>query len=136
MIRTFRSKIQKKTMVLCVMPVAILFVCFFWYKMAIAACFSAVLFVAIIDRLLHTDYVITDDDKLLVRKGRFSKVRSYDLAAIRYAEIVPPSRIAFLRDKNTVLITMFDGKMIFITPYPAVEFCRYVMSRKNKETTE
>lgn len=132
MIRTFRSKIDKKTLVLCVLPAAILFVYFFWNQWPLLAFACALFQVFIMERMLHTEYIFTDNGVLLVKKGRFSKVKSYALSDIRSAEVVQSSRIAFLRNKHMILLTMNDGRMVFLIPYPAKEFCQYLMKKKNQ----
>lgn len=132
MIRTFRSKIDKKALVLCVLPAAILFVYFFWNQWPLLAFACALFQVFIMERMLHTEYIFDDNGDLIVKKGRFSKVKSYALSDIRSAEVVQPSRIAFLRNRHVVLLTMNDGKMVFVTPCPAKDFCQYLMKKKNQ----
>ncbi|MBP3567195.1 MAG: hypothetical protein IKA86_01350 [Paraprevotella sp.] len=135
MIRTFHSKIDKKALLLCVLPAAALLVYFFWNRMPLPVFFCAVFLVFVIERMLHTDYVFTDEGILLVRRGRFARVREVRLADIDTVEMVQPSPVAFLRNKDTVLLTMKNGAMLFVTPFPAEEFCRY-MEKKRQEMTD
>lgn len=134
MIRTFHSKIDKKSLLLCVLPAAALLIFFFWNKMPLPVLFCAVFLVFIIERMLHTEYVFTDEGTLLIRKGRFSRTHEVPLADIVAVEVVQPSAVALLRNKNTVLLTMKDGALLFVTPFPASDFCRYMERRRLKTT--
>lgn len=133
MVRTFHSRIDKKTLVFCLLPATVLAVFFFWVKQPLAALCFMVFLVFVIERLIHTAYTFTDDGWLTVCRGRFSKVGRYALADIEKADIVRPSSLAFLKPKDTVMLTFRNGGVRFITPFPAEEFCRY-FNRKKRET--
>lgn len=136
MIRTFHSKINRKTLCLCLLPGTVLTVYFFWVKLPLPALCCMVFLVFVVERLIHTSYVFTDDGFLWVNQGRFSKARQYALDSIVKAEVVHPSALDFLRNKDTVMLTFRDGGVRFITPTPAVEFCKYFNRRKKEKKEE
>lgn len=130
MIRTFHSKINKVTLFCCLLPATVLAVYFFWVKMPLAALVFMLLVVVVIERLIHTSYIFTDDGMLWIDKGRFSKKTRIALTDIREAEVVRTSAISLLKNRETVMLTMQDGSMRFVAPFPAEDFCRYLNHRK------
>ena len=75
MIRTFHSKVNRKTLCFCLLPGTVLAVYFFWVKLPLPALCCMVFLVFVVERLIHTSYVFTDDGFLWVNRGRFSKAR-------------------------------------------------------------
>ena len=132
MIRTFHSKINRKTLVFNLLPGTVLAVYFFWVKLPLAALCFMVFVVFVVERLVHTCYVFTDDGFLQIHQGRFSKTVRYSLAEIEKAEVVRPTTIAFLKNRDTVMLTLHGGAVKFVTPCPAEEFCRYFNKRKRE----
>lgn len=132
MIRTFHSKLNRKTLVFCLLPATVLAVYFFWVKLPLPALCCMVFLVFVVERLIHTFYVFADDGCLYIHQGRFSKVRKLALADIREAAVVSPSSLAFLKSRDTVMLELRDGSLRFITPSPAEEFCRYLKRRKEE----
>ncbi|MCD8318160.1 MAG: hypothetical protein LUC45_04595 [Paraprevotella sp.] len=136
MIRTFHSKINKKMFLGCLLPGTVLAVCFFWMKQPVAALCFMVFLVFVIERLIHTMYVFTDDGRLFIHQGRFSKDCKLCLSDIEKAEIIRASSLAFLKNRHSVMLTMQNGSIIFITPFPAEEFCKYFDKKKKEATTQ
>ncbi len=133
MIRTFHSKVDRKTLCFCLLPGTVLAVYFFWIKQPLPALCAMVFLVFVVERLIHTSYVFTDDGHLLVCRGRFAKVRRLRLDDISRAEVVRAGGLSFLRHKDTVALTLRDGTTKLITPSPAEEFCRYLRKRRDGE---
>lgn len=77
----------------------------------------------------------TDEGCLFIHQGRFSKVSRHSLSDIEKVDIVRPSSLSFLKNKDTVMLTFCDGSIKFITPFPAEEFCRY-FKRKQEDFLE
>ena len=115
MIRTFHAKINKKILFFSLLPATVLAIYFFWVKLPLAALCCMVFLVFVVERLIHTYYVFTDEGCLFIHQGRFSKVCRYSL--------------------DTVMLTFYDGSIKFITPFPAEEFCRY-FKRKQEDFLE
>ena len=91
-----------------------------------------VFMVFVVERLIHTFYVFADDGCLYIHQGRFSKVKKIPLAEISEAVVIRPSSLAFLKGRDTVMLTLSDGSLRFITPFPAGEFCKYFNRRKSE----
>lgn len=135
MIRTFHSKINKKTLFFCLLPGTMLAVYFFWIKQPLVALCCMIFLVFVIERLIHTAYTFTSDGWLTVYQGRFSKIGKYALADIEKVNVIHSPSWSFLKNRDTVMLTFRGGRVRFITPFPAEEFCRY-FNRKKKEVTE
>lgn len=114
----------------CLLPATVLAVYFFWVKMPVAALVFMLLLVVLTERLIHTSYIFTDDGRLWIDKGRFSRKIGLALSDICKVEIVRTSAISLLKNKETVMLTMRDGSLRFITPFPVEDFCRYLNHRK------
>ncbi len=133
MVRTFHSKINKTTLFFCLLPATVLAVYFFWVKIPLAALAFMLLLVVLTERLIHTSYIFTDDGLLWVDKGRFSRKTALALSDISKVEVVRSSALSLLKNKDTVMLTLRDGSLRFITPFPADDFCRYLNHRKENE---
>ena len=110
--------------------------CVFWYKSAANAIVGMVLMIAVVlmvEMIIHTAYVFTDDGHLLLCRGRFAQVRQLRLEDISRAEVVRAGRLSFLHHKDMVALTLRDGTTKLITPSPAEEFCRYLRKRRDEE---
>lgn len=134
MMRTFHSKINKVTLFCCLLPSTVLAVYFFWVKLPLAALLFMLLLVVLVERLIHTSYVFTDDGFLWIDKGRFSSKVKLALSDIDRVEIVHATSIAVLKSRETVMLTMRDGSLRFITPFPAADFCRYLTNKKEERS--
>lgn len=132
MIRTFQTKINRVTLFFCLLPATVLAVYFFWVKLPLAALLAMLFLVVLTERLIHTSYVFTDDGFLWIDKGRFSRKTRLELAAIDRAEVVQSSSVSLLKHREAVMLTMRDGSIRFLTPFPAEEFCQY-FNRKKRE---
>ncbi len=88
--------------------------------------------VFVVERLIHTMYIFTDDGFLTIRQGRFSKICRIGVLQIESADIVKPSLVAPLRSRHTVMLLLRGGEMKLITPFPAEEFCKYLNRMKSE----
>lgn len=134
MTRTFHAKLDKKTLFFCLLPSTIMAVYFFWIKWPLPAFVFMIFMVIIVERLIHTAYVVTDDGRLIISKGRFSRSVVIDLSDIKSVESVKASAIFPFRRNDVVSISLKDGAVRFISPFPADEFCLFIMKQvKEKE---
>lgn len=58
MIRTFHAKINKKILFFSLLPATVLAIYFFWVKLPLAALCCMVFLVFVVERLIHTYYVL------------------------------------------------------------------------------
>ena len=130
MIRTFHSKLNRKTLVFYLLSATVLTAYFFWVKLPLPALCCMVFLVFVVERLIHTSYVFADDGCLYIRQGRFSKVKKLVLLEIRETRVVYPSALTFLKNSDAVMLEMQDGSLRFIIPSPAEEFCKYLKRRR------
>lgn len=136
MTRTFHAKLDKKTLLFCLLPSTIMAVYFFWIKWPLPAFVFMVFMVIIVERLIHTVYVVTDDGRLIISKGRFSRSVVINLSDIKSVEPVKTSAIFPFRRNDVVGITLKDGAIRLVSPFPADEFCHFVMKQFRKEKKE
>lgn len=131
MIRTFHSIPDKAVILGCLLPGTVLAVFFFWVRQPLPALCCMIFLVLVVERLIHTEYVFSDEGTLHINKGRFARRVVWDLRDIVRAERVKPSSVSLLRNRDTVILVKADGSSLFITPVPADEFCRYLRKRQD-----
>ena len=80
MLRTFHAKVPATTWIFLA---ALFFLAGYsaWFKQPVILLVALLLLVVIIERVIHTEYVI-GNGKLLIRKGRFSKEKTILIADI------------------------------------------------------
>lgn len=79
--RTFHTKVGWWYWGIIAIVSCFLFVCF-WFHELLLALFFAVVVIFLIEGLIHTQYVVTADGKLVIEVGRFMKGASIDVAQI------------------------------------------------------
>lgn len=131
MIRTFHAKIDPVLLIGCLLPSTILAIFFFWVMLPIPALFFWVLMVFVVERMIHTSYVLTDDGKLWISKGRFVRKRSVCLEDISKVELFSLRSFFLVRRRDAVMLTLQDGTTLVVTPFPAEEFCHVLLKRKH-----
>lgn len=131
--RTFHSSIRPAALFLKLLPAAVLAVWFLWVKMPLVALCFVLYLVFLIERMIHTEYVFTPQNNLIIRNGRFSKEIVLPLADIQSAETIKSKAAALLKDPDSVLLTQTNGKTRFISPSPAQDFCDYLYKRKQAQ---
>ncbi|EJX00538.1 membrane protein containing DUF1200 [gut metagenome] len=71
----------------------------FWYKELLIAVVFMLLLVVCIERLIHTSYTLSSDGKLVLCRGRFTRIREIDLK-----DIVAVEQISFLKIGRWVIL--------------------------------
>lgn len=88
----------------------------FWNRQNVALVILGVVFVFLtivaLERAMHTSYVLTEDGRLIIKRGRFTKTKIIPLADIQGVREMP---LAF-RLGSFVLIEMKNGRMESIQP--------------------
>ena len=130
MIRTFHSKIDPVILFGCMLPCTVLAVYFFWIKLALLAAVFMIFMVILVERMIHSSYTLTDDGRLLVYKGRFSRSAVYALNEIASVELHRPSFFFLFKRRDAVLLTLKNGRQVVVTPFPAAEFCHALLKRR------
>lgn len=128
MIRTFQSRVDKAVLLGCLLPSTVLTVYFFWIQWPLAALLFLLVMVFIVERLIHTTYVFTDDGWLTISRGRFSSRQRIDLRMVTEVEIC---RSGVLRS-DVVVVHCTGSHAVAVTPVATEEFCHVLLKRKNE----
>lgn len=133
MIRTFHARLDKAVLLGGLLPGTVLAVCFFWMKMPLPALFFLLLMVLMVERLIHTEYVMDDDGRLTLCKGRFSRRQMIAIADIERVEIHrAPAFFWLLRREDVVLVACRDGREWVLSPASSAEFCHVLLKKKEE----
>ena len=87
--RTFQHRVTVPAVSL-VLLLAVVALSFFWQRISSAAVVATLVLcvdVFIVERLIHTTYVFTDDDCLVVSHGRFSRTVTVPLSDVTRTEM-------------------------------------------------
>lgn len=91
------------------------------------------LMVIIVERIIHTTYTVTHDNKLVIHKGRFSKDIILPLDNIDRVDRINSMRIGGKALRSTLAIVMSDKSEHYIYPRNEEEFVQYLIKRKTKQ---
>lgn len=115
------------------LPGTVLAACFLWLRMPLPALFFLLLMVLMVERLIHSSYVLDDEGHLILNKGRFSRRRTLLLAEIERVELhQAPAFFWLLKREDVVLITERDGRQWVLSPASAAEFCHVLLKKKEE----
>ncbi|MCM1108293.1 MAG: hypothetical protein NC388_04445 [Clostridium sp.] len=128
MIRTFQSRVNKITLLCCLLPATVLAVYFFWIQLPLPAFFFMLAMVFIVERLIHTTYTFTDDGCLHISKGRFSRRVTIDLHEVEKLEVCRTGWFG----KCAVVIYRREKHAVVVNPMVTAEFCHVLMKRKSQ----
>lgn len=98
----------------------------FWIKAVIIGCGIACLLIIMIERVIHTQYVLTPEGLLIIDKGRFARNRIIPINEIIKIEIVKtPTRVS-----HYILITYSANKQIAVQPNNEQTFIEELKKRQ------
>ncbi len=133
MIRTFHARPSKTLLVAALLPGTVLAVYFFWLKMALPALLFLLLLVLVVERTVHTEYTMDDAGRLRVSHGRLSRRRIIELRTVERVEILAPGPVMrLLGGTDTVMLTLTDGRQVFLNPSVPTEFCHVLLKKKEQ----
>ena len=104
--------------------IGILAVYMLWYKSPFPAAIFMLWLVVIIEKLIHTTYTVTADNRLLLFFGRFSRGREILLKDITSVERTSSMRIGKFAVMRYVLVRYGEGKCVALLPVKEEEFIR------------
>lgn len=128
--RTFQSKVRWHQIFLLLLLTG-LCIYMIWYQYAIISAILAIFMIVLIERIIHTEYTITDNNLLIIRKGRYTKTRQIPLSDITDIEIKTTSNVGGQYLLKYILLTLKGNEYIGITP-TNVEECYKVLVRKKE----
>lgn len=95
-----------------------------WEKNILIAILFMLLLIVSIEKLIHTTYTITTDNRLVLFFGRFSRgkeIRLEDITAVERTSSMQIGKFAVMR---YVLIKYGEGKCVALLPVKEEEFIR------------
>lgn len=95
-----------------------------WEKNILIAVLFMLLLVVSIEKLIHTTYTVTADNRLLLLFGRFSRGREILLKDITSVERTSSMRIGRFAVMRYVLVRYGEGKCVALLPVKEEEFIR------------
>ena len=127
--RTFHSR-TRWDQIIYVFIIASVCLYMIWIKQAILAAILAVLLIVLIEKIIHTQYIITSHNKLIIKRGRFSKTQELDFDNITDIEEKTTTKFGAFYVAKYVLITYNKNKYIAITPASPSRFINAVIKKK------
>ena len=100
-----------------------------WEKRILIAVLFMLLLVVSIEKLIHTTYTITADNRLLLFFGRFSRGKEILLKDITSVERASSMQIGGFAVMRYVLIRYGEGKCVALLPVKEEEFIRLLEQR-------
>lgn len=101
-----------------------------WVKQSILATLLAIALIVLIERIIHTTYTLTSDNKLILKRGRFSKIKVIDLDLIKDIELKSTTKFGSFYLTSYVLILCKPKEYIAITPANPERFIETIIKRK------
>ena len=129
--RTFHSRTRWDQLIY-ILILGLLCLYMLWIKQAILATLVSILLLIIIERVINTSYTITQDQLLIIKRGRFSKEKTIKLDDINDLEIRRSARFGSVSVINYVLITYNKSKYIGITPTKPNKFVELIIRYKEQ----
>ena len=100
-----------------------------WWRWPLAALPAMLLLLWWIERLIHTTYTLTTDQKLLIDEGHFACRCTICLADVRHIQRSRPLLTACSSLFGGIEVTLSDGKHITLFPQREEEFMRQIEHR-------
>lgn len=103
-----------------------------WEKHILVAVLFMLLLIVSIEKLIHTTYTVTTDDRLLLSFGRFSRGREILLKDITSVERTSSMQIGKFAVMRYVLVRYGKDKCAALLPVKEEEFIRLLEERRRK----
>lgn len=112
--------------------------CFYmiWIKQSIVATILAILLLILIERLIHTEYVLTNENTLVINRGRFTKPRIIPIEQITDIEEKTSAKFGSFYVTRFVLLTIKKNQYIALTPTHATRFVDALVKKKENYIDE
>ena len=104
-----------------------------WEKQILIAVLFMLLLVVSIEKLIHTTYTVTADNKLLLFFGRFSRGKEILLKDITSVERASSMQIGGFAVMRYVLVRYGEGKCAALLPVKEEEFIRLLEQRMSQQ---
>ncbi len=127
--RTFQSKVKWHQIVFLLIITG-LCIYMIWIKQSILATLLSIMLIIIIEKIIHTEYTLTTDNELIIKKGRFSKKRIVNLDEIIDIEIKTSTKVGSKYLYKYILLTTKDNNYIGLTPANVESFYKTILRKK------
>lgn len=97
-----------------------------WEKHIIVATVIVIFLIILIERVIHTTYIITTNKQLTLSFGRFSKLRTIPISSITEIEKIETLKIGSFHLTSYLLIHYENGH-VALTPVKEREFVMYLL---------
>lgn len=127
--RLFNAKIEPGSLLLLALVLAATVFLMWTSRNGIVIMVMLLLMLVMIERVIHTNYTVTSDGKLIIHTGRFSKDKTVDLSQVRGAERMAGIRLFGKALRTFVVIECYDGRVFSLIPKEEDKFLKYVRQR-------
>lgn len=101
----------------------------FWVRSALLSLLCMVVLVLVVERIIHTQYTVTADGRLVVDRGRFRRRLEIAVADIMLVEQVKSPLLGRLLVSHCVLVHCKGGKAVTLLPVKEEEFVQVLRKR-------
>ncbi len=126
--RLFHARIQSASYLLLAILVGMT-VYSFWTVNGILICVMLLLLVVVIERIIHTTYTVTADNRLVIHTGRYSKDTIVALTDVKSVRRVESFRIFGKVLRSFVFIECTDGRCFSVIPTDDEAFINCINKR-------
>ena len=133
--RVFSSKTEISSYLLLVFSLTAT-VYAMWNKTGLIYAPCLVLTALIVERIIHSRYVVTADGQLVIEKGRLSKTKTIPLRDINRIDQVCRFHIAGRAFGQYIIIVMGSGEQVPLQPKNESDFVQYISKRRRKMDLE
>ena len=128
--RIFHARIAFYQYLLLIVFAATAFI-FLWFKYSLAAILLVFLLIFIIEKIIHTTYTVTKDNKLVVYRGRFARkiiIPLADVTALRRGNSMKFGRFSVT---SYILVEYGENRFVSVMPIKEDEFVKLIDKRLN-----
>ena len=127
--RLFNAKIEPGSFLLLALVLAATVFLMWTSRNGIVIMVMLLLMVVMIERVIHTNYTVTHDGKLIIHTGRFSKDKMVELSQVKGVERMAGMCMFGKALRTFVVIECFDGRVFSLIPREEEKFLKCVRQR-------
>ena len=119
--RTFQARVTLPEILLLILLSGVSIWCL-WTRMIVIAIFFLLFLLVLIEKIIHTQYVLTPDGNLIIDSGRFLKKKIISLETVASIEAVCSSSFFGYSLQRYVLLQIRTGRPIAVIPRNEASF--------------
>lgn len=129
--RVFQSKVDFSSYLLLAFALTAT-VWAMWNKTGLIYAPCIVLVALIVERIIHTQYVVTADGHLVIQRGRLSKDKTLSIQSIARIDQVARFHIGRKSFGQYLIVVMSGGEQVAIRPKYESAFVEHITKRRNQ----